>query len=68
MNSKADFHLSPLVRVIHVTGLQEEQQPGVDPRKGARGREREGGRQVARGRERERGGRGPEAGVDKGEA
>ena len=66
MNSKADFHHSPLVRVI--TGLQEEQQPGVDPRKGARGREREGGRQVARGRERGRGGRGPEAGVDKGEA
>ena len=56
MNSKAEFHQSPLVRVIPMTNLQEEQQPGVDPRQG--GREREGGRQVARGggRERERGG------------
>ena len=40
MNSKAEFHQSPLVRVVPVTGLQEEQGEGQDPRQGATGRGR----------------------------
>ena len=50
MNSKAEFHQAPLVRVVPVTGLLEEQEAGVDPRQPAgRGRgaeleaEQEGG-------------------------
>ena len=54
MNSKSEFHQAPLVRVVPVNGLVEEQGAGVDPRqvggdgRGAGGR-RGGGR----------GGRGP---------
>ena len=32
MNSKAEFHQAPLVRVVPVTGLLEEQEAGADPR------------------------------------
>ena len=32
MNSKAEWHQAPLVRVVPVTGLLEEQEAGVDPR------------------------------------
>ena len=55
MNSKAEFHQAPLVRVVPVTGLQEEQGEGGDPRQeeGRRGRGGRGGR-------RGRGGRGVE--------
>ena len=39
MNSKAEFHQAPLVRVVPVTGLLEEQEAGADPRQPAgRGR------------------------------
>ena len=41
MNSKAEFHQAPLVRVVPVTGLLEEQEAGADPRQpvgGGRGR------------------------------
>ena len=48
MNSKAEFHQAPLVRVVPVTGLLEEQEAGVDPRQPA-GRGRGAGRR-ARGR------------------
>ena len=49
MNSKAEFHQAPLVRVVPVTGLLEEQEAGADPRQpagGGRGRagRRAGGR------------------------
>ena len=42
MNSKAEWHQAPLVRVVPVTGLQEEQVAGGDPRQegGGRGRGR----------------------------
>ena len=40
MNSKTEFHQSPLVRVVPVSGLQEEQGEGLDPRHGSRGRGR----------------------------
>ena len=56
MNSKAEFHQSPLVRVVPVTGLQEEQGEGQGPWKEARGR---GGGRRGRGRRgREERGRG----------
>ena len=42
MNSKAEFHQSPLVRVVAVTGLQEEQ--GEEPDVGQRGTGRGRGR------------------------
>ena len=42
MNSKAEFHQSPLVRVVAVTGLQEEQ--GEEPDVGQRGTRRGRGR------------------------
>ena len=51
MNSKAEFHQAPLVRVVPVNGLVEEQGVGVDPRQpgggggrgaGGRGRGRRG--------------------------
>ena len=32
MNSKAEFHQAPLVRVVPVTGLLEDQEAGADPR------------------------------------
>ena len=49
LNSKAEFHQAPLVRVVPVTGLMEEQEAGADPRQPAgRGRGRGGSR--ARGR------------------
>ena len=48
MNSKAEFHQAPLVRVIPVTGLLEEQEAGADPRQPV-GRGRGAGRR-ARGR------------------
>ena len=48
MNSKSEFHQAPLIRVVPVAGLHEEQEAGVDPRGGGRGGGR-GGRQ-ARGR------------------
>ena len=39
MNSKAEFHQAPLIRVVPVTGLLEEQEAGADPRQPAgRGR------------------------------
>ena len=42
MNSKAEWHQAPLVRVVPVTGLQEEQVAGGDPLQegGGRGRGR----------------------------
>ena len=51
MNSKSEFHQAPLVRVVPVNGLVEEQGVGVDPRQpgggggrgaGGRGRGRRG--------------------------
>ena len=43
MNSKAEFHQAPLIRVVPVTGLLEEQEAGADPRQPAgRGRGRGG--------------------------
>ena len=59
MNSKSEFHQAPLVRVVPVNGLVEEQGAGVDPRQpggGGRGRGA-GGR--GRGRGGGRGGRAP---------
>ena len=52
MNSKSEFHQSPLVRVVAVTGLQEEQGEELDIGQGGRGRGRRGrGRgMVSRGR------------------
>ena len=58
MNSKAEWHQAPLVRVVPVTGLQEEQVAGGDPRQegggGGRGRGARG-RRGARARGRARG-------------
>ena len=34
MNSKAEFHQAPLIRVVPVAGLHEEQEAGGDPRVG----------------------------------
>ena len=49
MNSKAEFHQAPLVRVVPVTGLLEEQEAGSDPRQPAgRGRGRAGRRTAGR--------------------
>ena len=53
MNSKSEFHQAPLVRVVPVNGLVEEQGAGVDPRQPG------GGGRGAGGRGRGRGGRGP---------
>ena len=52
MNSKSEFHQSPLVRVVAVTRLQEEQGEELDIGQGGRGRGRRGtGRgRVCRGR------------------
>ena len=47
MNSKAEFHESPLVRVVPVTELQEEQGEGQGPWEEASGR---GGGRRGRGR------------------
>ena len=47
MNSKAEFHQSPLVRVVPVTGLQQEQGEGQGPWQETRWR---GGGRGARGR------------------
>ena len=51
MNSKSEFHQAPLVRVVPVNGLVEDQGAGVDPRlpgggggAAGRGRGRGGGR------------------------
>ena len=59
MNSKAEFHQAPLVRVVPVTGLLEEQEAGIDPRQPVgRGRgtgRRAGGRAGGRGGRGERG-------------
>ena len=57
MNSKAEWHQAPLERVVPVTGLQEEQVAGGDPRQegggGGRGRGAGGRRRSkARGRAR----------------
>ena len=60
MNSKAEFHQAPLVRVVPVTGLLEEQEAGADPRQpggGGRGAGRRGGGQGRAGGG--RGGRAP---------
>ena len=55
MNSKSEFHQDPLVRVVPVNGLVEEEQgAGVDPRQPG------GGGRGAGGRGRGRGRRGPE--------
>ena len=51
MNSKSEFHQAPLVRVVPVNGLVEEQGAGVDPRQAGGGGRGGGGRG--------RGGRGP---------
>ena len=51
MNSKSEFHQAPLVRVVPVNGLVEEQGAGVDPRQPGGG-----GRGAGRGRGRGRGG------------
>ena len=56
MNSKAEFHQAPLIRVVPVTGLLEEQEAGADPRQPAgrgrggrgRGRDRRGARPPGR--------------------
>ena len=49
MNSKAEFHQAPLVRVVPVTGLLEEQEAGADPRQPAgRGRGRPARRAAGR--------------------
>ena len=54
MNSKAEFHQAPLIRVVPVTGLLEEQEPGADPRqpagrgRGGRGRGGRGERPAGR--------------------
>ena len=42
MNSKAEFHQAPLVRVVPVTGLLEEQEAGADPRPASGSRQRKG--------------------------
>ena len=49
LNSKAEFHQAPLVRVVPVTGLLEDQEAGADPRQPAEERGRGRGRR-ARGR------------------
>ena len=54
MNSKSEFHQAPLVRVVPVNGLVEEQGAGVDPRQPGGGRDRGAG-----GGGRGRGRRGP---------
>ena len=54
MNSKSEFHQAPLIRVVPVAGLQEEQEAGVDPRLDGRGRGR-GGRRGGAGRGRNQG-------------
>ena len=43
MNSKAEFHQSPLVRVVPVNGLQQEQGEGQGPWQETRGRGAGGG-------------------------
>ena len=54
LNSKAEFHQSPLVREVAVTGLHEEQGEGPDP--GQEGRRRgRGRRRGQRGRRRGQG-------------
>ena len=50
MNSKAEFHQAPLVRVVPVTGLLEEQEAGTDPRQPAGGGRGRAGRRRAAGR------------------
>ena len=47
MNSVSEFHQSPPVRFVAVTGLQEEQGEELDIGQGARGR---GKRGICRGR------------------
>ena len=49
LNSKAEFHQAPLVRVVPVTGLLEDQEAGADPRQPVEERGRGRGRR-ARGR------------------
>ena len=49
LNSKAEFHQAPLVRVVPVTGLMEEQEAGADRRQPA-GRGRGAAGRRARGR------------------
>ena len=46
MNSKAEFHQAPLVRVVPVTGLLEDQEARADPRQPAEGRGRGRGRRA----------------------
>ena len=41
MNSKAEFHQEPLIRVVPVAGLQEDQEAGKDQRQDVRGGEEE---------------------------
>ena len=43
MNSKSEFHQAPLIRVVPVAGLQEEQEAGVDPRQDEEAEAVEGG-------------------------
>ena len=50
MNSKSEFHQAPLVRVVPVSGLVEEQGAGVDPRQPGGGGRGAGGRGRGRGR------------------
>ena len=50
MNSKAEFHQAPLVRVVPVTGLLEEQEAGADPRQPAGGGGGRAGRRRTAGR------------------
>ena len=54
LNSKSEFHQAPLIRVVPVAGLQEEQEAGVDPRQDGRGRGR-GARRGGAGRGRNQG-------------
>ena len=60
MNSKSEFHQSPLVRVVAVTGLQEEQGEELDIGQGGRG---EGGGALAWGGSAEAGAEAQEVGA-----
>ena len=44
LNSKSDFHQAPLVRVVALTGLRDEQEDRVGASSGGRGAEQQGGR------------------------
>ena len=54
MNSKSEFHQQPVVRIVPMRGIQEEQGEAGEQRQGRGGG---GGRGRGRGRGQERGGR-----------